>query len=165
MSKPTTKPELVSAAEKEYAALEKMLTGLTKEQITRSPNPDEWSVKDILAHLHEWQQMFFRWYDAGLRGEIPAVPAEGYKWSQLPALNQHVYETYRDLPLEEVLRLFRESHLRTMVLLESLPEPDLFTRGKYAWMNQNPLSAYFNANTAAHYRWARVEIRERLKNQ
>ena len=27
-----------------------------------------WSVKDILAHLVEWQEMNLGWYAAGLRG-------------------------------------------------------------------------------------------------
>ncbi len=163
MPKPTTKSQLIEAAQKEYDILEKLIAPLTADQMTCPPAAGEWSIKDVLAHLYEWQQMFFRWYEAGVRGEMPAVPAEGYKWSQLPALNQHIYETYRDLPLEDALRQWRESHARTMALLESLPEADLFQRGKYPWMNQNPLSAYFNANMAAHYHWARGEIRLRVK--
>jgi hypothetical protein len=163
MSRPLNKAQLIEAGQKEYAALEKLIAPLTPGQMTRPPAPDEWSIKDVLAHLHEWQQMFFRWYDAGLRGEKPAVPAEGYKWSQLPALNRHIYETYRDLPLAEVLRLFRESHKQTMELIASLREEDLLTPGRWPWMNQNPLIAYLNANAGSHYRWARGEIRARIK--
>lgn len=163
MPKPTTKSKLIEDTKKEYTALEKRIALLSADQMACPPAVGEWSIKDVIAHLYEWQQMFFRWYEAGLRGETPAVPAEGYKWSQLPALNHHIYETYRDLPLEETLRLFRESHTKTMLLLESLPEEELFRRGKYAWMNQNSLAAYINANAGAHYRWARAEIRERLE--
>ncbi len=163
MPRPVSKSQLIEAAEKEYTALEKLLAPLNADQMTCSPAPGEWSIKDVIAHLYEWQQMFFRWYAAGLRGEIPAVPAEGYKWSQLPALNHHIYETYRGLPLEDALRLFRGSHRQTIALIESLTEADLFMRGKYPWMNQNQLSAYFHANTGAHYLWARGEIRKRLK--
>jgi hypothetical protein len=39
----------------------------------------QWSVKDTLAHLYEWKQMFFTWYESGLRGENPVLPAPGYK--------------------------------------------------------------------------------------
>ena len=165
MPKPTTKSQLIEAAQKEYDALEKLIAPLTVDQMTHPPAAGEWSIKDVLAHLYEWQQMFFRWYEAGLRGEMPAVPAEGYKWSQLPALNQHIYETYRDLPLDKALRLLCQSHAKTMSLLESLPEADLFQRGKYPWMNQNSLAAFINANAGAHYRWARAEIRTRLKTK
>jgi hypothetical protein len=102
--------------------------------------------------------MFFRWYEAGLRAETPAVPAPGYKWSQLPTLNQAIYEEYRDLPLEEVLSLFRESHQKTVKLIESLSESDLTIPGLYKWMNQNALMVYINANTGSHYRWAVTNI-------
>ncbi len=149
MSRPIIKAQLIAASEKEYAALEKLLASLTPDQMIRPPALGEWSVKDVLAHLYEWQQMFFHWYQTGLRGEKPAVPAEGYKWSQLPALNQHIYETYRDLPLDDIQHLFRESHKKTITLVESLPETDLFTRGKYAWMNQNMLASYLHANWRA----------------
>jgi hypothetical protein len=122
-----------------------------------------WSVKDVLAHLYEWQQMFFRWYEAGLRGEKPAIPAEGYKWSQLPALNRWIYERYQDLPLEEARRLLQESHLRTVAFIEGLPEEQLNTPGLYPWMNKNTLGAYLRANAGSHYRWARTELRKAIK--
>jgi hypothetical protein len=163
MARPLNKTQLLDAAQNEYQKLEKYLSTLTPGQMITPPAPGEWSAKDILAHLYEWQQMFFRWYEAGLRGESPTVPADGYKWSQLPALNQRIYETYRDAPLEEVLKLFRSSHRKTMDLVAALPEADLFTPGRWSWMNQNTLSAYINANTGAHYRWARTEIRARIK--
>jgi hypothetical protein len=43
----------------------------------------EWSAKDVLAHLTEWEQMVLGWYHAGLAGETPALPAPGFKWSEL----------------------------------------------------------------------------------
>ena len=40
----------------------------------------------------------------------PQTPAAGYKWFQLPALNQQIYERYRDRPLEEILAKACASH-------------------------------------------------------
>jgi hypothetical protein len=154
MSHPLNKPQLFAAIQKEYTALEKFLAPLTAEQMAFAPAPGAWAVKDILAHLYEWQQMFFNWYEGGRRGENPAVPAPRYKWSQLPALNQHIYEKHQHLTPEQVLTLFRESHQKTVQFIENLSEADLTTPGLYKWMNQNTLMAYLNANTAAHYVWA-----------
>jgi hypothetical protein len=144
----------LTAIDKEYTALEKFLAPLTPEQLVFAPVPGAWAVKDILAHLYEWQQMFFRWYEAGLRDEMPATPAPGYKWSQLPALNRAIYEKYRSLTPHESLCLFRESHQKTVQFIETLPEADLTTPGLYKWMNQNTLMAYLNSVTSAHYAWA-----------
>ena len=163
MSRPTNKSELLAAARKEFAALEKLLAPLTSDQLSAAPAPGEWAIKDILAHLHAWQQMFFSWYESGLRGETPAVPAPGFKWSQLPALNQSIYEQHRRLPLEQVLASLRESHRRTLDLIADLPDQDLTAPGLYGWMNRNTLLAYLHANTDAHYAWAIKDIRKILR--
>jgi hypothetical protein len=69
--------------------------------------------------------MFFHWYEAGRRGETPHTPAEGFKWSQLPALNQQIYEQYKNWPLEKVFEAFRASHRRAVELIQSSPRSRL----------------------------------------
>jgi hypothetical protein len=164
MSRPLNKTQLLDAAQKEYQKLAKYLSPLTPEQTTMQPVPGAWSVKDFLAHLYEWQQMFLCWYEAGLRSETPAVPAPGFKWSQLPALNQAIYEKYCLLPLEEVLGMFNASHLYTVQFMEDASTVDLTTPGLYPWMNQNTLIAYLNSITAAHYMWALKESKKAVRS-
>lgn len=165
MPKPTTKPHLLAESQAEYGALERLLTPLSPEQMLQPGAIGDWSVKDVLAHLYEWQQMFFGWYEAGLRGETPALPGRGYKWNQLPALNQEIYTAYHGAALKDVLAKFRASHERTLALVESLPEADLFTPGRFAWSGKHSLATFISANTASHYRWARTAIRKKLKPQ
>ena len=165
MPRPFTKAQILSESRKEHDALDQLLETLTPEQMTCPGVLGEWSVKDVLAHLYEWEQMVLRWYEAGKRGETPAVPSEDYKWSQLPALNQHIFETYRDQPLNEMLAMYRESHRKVMETIERLSEEDLFAPGLYPWMNKNALASYLTSCTSSHYRWARTEIRKGLKKQ
>jgi hypothetical protein len=89
MTKPTTKNEIIEAAQTEHAALEKLLTTLTPEQMTQSKSAatDDWSAKDVLAHLIEWEGMVMKWYETGTKGKVPAVPSEEYNWAKLPQLN------------------------------------------------------------------------------
>lgn len=165
MPKPATKKELLDAAQKEYAALENFIATYTYEELTAPGALGDWSVKDVLAHLFEWQNLLFGWYNTGLRGETPAVPAVGYKWNDMPLLNQHIQQKYSDATLDDVIQTFRASHTRTMEFIASLSEADLFTPGKYPWMNRNTLAAYCNSCAGAHYRWARTDMRrERIKN-
>ncbi|MCG2785587.1 MAG: ClbS/DfsB family four-helix bundle protein [Anaerolineae bacterium] len=160
MSRPLNKAQLLASAQKEYAKLEKFLASLMPEQLAFSAAPGAWAVKDVLAHLYEWQQMLFTWYETGLRGETPAVPAPGYKWSQLPALNQAIYERHQQLSAGEALDLFRESHQKTIQFIENLSDADLSTPGLFGWMNNNTLMAYLNSVTAAHYVWALKEAKK-----
>ena len=107
--------------------------------------------------------MVLGWLAATERGETPHVPAEGYKWNQLPALNEEIRKKHAPLSLKEVLKMYRESHQQTMETIEGFSEETLFTRGLHPWMNKNHLAAYFTSSTSSHYRWARKEIKKGLR--
>lgn len=163
MPKPASKTELLNAIVQERQALERLLAGLSPEQMLLPGALGEWSVKDVLAHLVEWEQMFLGWLAAGQRGETPALPAEGYNWRQLGELNQKIYEQYRAAPLDEILALFKTSFAQVCALLESLSEADLVTPGRPAWTGKHILIGFADANTANHYRWARQGLAKGLK--
>ncbi len=162
MPRPHTKALILSESEKEHAALEQFLSTLTPELMVRPGVVGAWSAKDVLAHLYEWEQMAMGWLAAGRRGETPHVPAEGYKWNQLPALNEHIRQKHAERSLDEVLAMFRESYRRITETITALSEETLFTAGLYPWMNKNTLAAYFVSATSSHYRWARKELRKGL---
>ena len=164
MPRPTNKPDLLSAIEKERSALEASIEALSPNQLMVPGVVGEWSVKDVLAHLVEWEQMVLGWYRAGLQNEVPSLPAPGFKWNQTPQLNQMIYEKYRKRPLEDVLALFRSSHREILEVIQGLSNDDLFTPGVFAWTKKNTMGTYFVSATSSHYLWARKEIRKGLKN-
>lgn len=163
MPKPTTRQQLLAQSQAEFDALEKLLVSFDPAACEQPGVMGDWSVKDVLAHLHEWQQMFFGWYQAGLRGETPPLPGRGYKWNQLAALNHEIYLAYRDSPLDEVVGKWRTSHRQMLDLVQSLPEEDLFTPARFAWTGKHNLAGFISANTGDHYRWAREGLRKALK--
>lgn len=158
MPRPTSKTELQAAIARERGALDTYLETVTAEQMGEPGIVGEWSPKDVLAHLVAWEQMCLGWYRAGLRGELPALPAPGFKWNQTPALNQQIYEQYRDLPLTEILILYADSFTEITDLIEELPNDLLFTPGQYSWTGKNTMGTYFVSATSSHYLWARKEI-------
>ncbi len=163
MPRPHTKELLLSESHKERDKLEGFLSTLTPDQMIQSGIVGDWSVKDVFAHLYEWEQMVLGWLAAGQRGDRPHVPAEGYKWNQLPALNEEIRRKHDHRSLEEVQIMFGESYQLTIQTIEGLSEEILFTSGLYPWMNKNTLAAYFTSCTSSHYRWALKEIRKGLR--
>jgi hypothetical protein len=163
MPRSFTKAQLLDNARFEHAALERLLEKLSPDDMVHPGILGDWSVKDILAHLIEWEQMALGWVETGLSEKTPAIPAQGFKWNQLPALNQHIYEKHRDRPLVEILEQFHSSYQQILASIEGFSEESLFTRGYYAWAGNNALAAYFNSATASHYLWARKEIQKGLK--
>jgi len=165
MPRPQEKFQLITESRDEYQALESFLAKLDPQQRTEPSILGEWSVKDVLAHLYEWQQMFFGWYETGLRGETPLTPAEGFKWNQLPALNRKIYEKHRETPLDQAMEFLRESHQKMMTLIESLSHEEIFTPGYFPWTKTGSLMSYIRANAGNHYRWARTGMRKGLKKK
>jgi len=163
MPRPTTKQQLLEAIDIERTALEGLLAELSPEQMTQPGVVGDWSVKDVLAHLIEWEHMVFRWHSMGLQGKIPITPAEGFNWSQLPELNQQIYERYCSISLAEIKREFKSSFKKMLKTIQGLSDEDLFTRGRYAWTKNNTLGTYFVSCTSSHYHWARTEIKRGLK--
>jgi hypothetical protein len=165
MPRPTSKKELLAAMQGEHEALEKVLDGLTPEQMLATSPDTGWSTKDVLAHLLAWERMCLEWYQTGLRGEMPFLPAEGFNWAQLPALNNRIFEDNRECPLEEILKACRASYQVMLKTVQEISEADLFGPGRYAWTKKNTLAAYFIGATSSHYNWARKEVRQCLKGR
>ena len=69
MPKPKTKTELLDAAEAQYAKLDSLIEGMSSDDqhthfdpsITQIGKEAHWArdknLRDVLAHLHEWQSM------------------------------------------------------------------------------------------------------------
>jgi hypothetical protein len=160
MTKHTTKAGLMEDIRVQRRRLEKNLAGLSPEEMTQ-PIIDDWTAKDILAHLIDWEQRFIGWYEAGLRGETPETPAPGLTWRQLDVLNQRIYEKHKDKPLEEIQARFAASYEMIVELLEDMSEEDLFTPGRYNWLNGDCLANWAAANTCNHYYWAKTQLHKR----
>lgn len=163
MPRPTTKSQLLSEIEKERTALENYLATLPDDRKVAPGVVGAWSVKDVLAHLLEWERMCLRWCQAGKENRVPHLPAEGFKWNQMPQLNQQIYEHYREMPLTEVLEQFETIHRDMMQMIETMTEVAMCTPGYYAWTNKNAVLTYLVSATSSHFRWARTEIRKGLK--
>jgi hypothetical protein len=165
MPRLVSKAALLVEGAREHEALVQLLSTLPPDAMDEAGIVGSWSVREVLAHLVEWQAMVLRWIAAGERGETPHVPAEGYTWRQLPALNEAIRLRYAGHALDDVLAMWRTSHAETMRAIEGVPEAALFEPGLYPWMNQNTLAAYFTSVTASHDRWARTEIRKGMRGR
>jgi hypothetical protein len=124
---------------------------------------DRWTIKDLFAHLTEWEQMFLRWHREGLAGGSPALPAPGFNWGQTPALNLSIWRKHSSRSLRSVLRGFATSYREIHALAASLSEDQLLTPGYLAWTGRLPLASYLGPNSCSHYRTASKILKRWLK--
>ena len=126
---------------------------------------DGWTIKDLFAHLTEWEQMFLGWYRQGQLDEQPALPAEGYKWNQLPELNRAIWRKHKSRSWKDVRDGFDRSYQEILSLAEDLTERQLLAPGHFPWTKQHPLTSYLAPNTCSHYRTATKILKRWLRQR
>ena len=165
MPRPTSKTDLLETMTVEYQKLQALLQPLNESRMTQAGVCGDWSIKDMLGHLTEWQRMVLSWYQDGAAGKDVKTPAPDLKWSEIPILNQRIYEQYRDVPLADMRQQLEASHAATRQVLEGIPDEALVTPRFYRWTNTSTLLSYFVSCTSSHYHWACTEIRKWLRAQ
>lgn len=160
----SSKNDLLERISQEHKVLVELVDSIPKrEQTSAGVWGDDWTVKDLLAHLTEWEQMFLGWYRTGKRGQEPNLPAEGYKWNQTPALNQAIWAKHSKSSGAKVRRQFDASFEEIYSLAKKLTQKELLTPGHFPWTKKHPLTTYLGANTCSHYRVATKILKRWLK--
>jgi hypothetical protein len=165
MGRPTSRTELLAAAEQEFDRLWDTVDALPPSDREAPGACDSWSVKDILAHLDAWDRMWLHWERAGVRGEPTSMPAEGFTWAQTPALNERIRADTAGARWDEVSERLRDSHSRIMTVLSGYSDEDLFAKRRYRWTGSTSVGSYAVSATSSHYAWASGLIRRWLRDR
>ena len=158
------KGELLKDIQVEHRRLEKTIASASEEQLLQSGAVGEWSVKDVLAHLAEWERLFLDWYRSGIEGSSPTIQPAGMGKKSIDLLNQEFYFRNRTRPLSEVMADFNASYQDVFLTVQAIPETDMFTPERFAWTGKLLLADYIAANTCSHYYWANGKIRSFVKS-
>jgi uncharacterized protein (TIGR03083 family) len=159
LTKYTHRDELLKDIQAERRRLEKLLASLSEEQLLLPGAVGDWSVKDVLAHLVEWERLLLDWYRCGIEGSSPVIRPVGMGRTMIDQLNQGFYERNRLRPLPEVRADFKVSYQKILRTMQAIPEEEMFTPGRFAWTGKLVLADYIAANTCSHYRWASGKIK------
>lgn len=165
MPRPKTKQELLKLSELNFKKLNEFIDNLPEERQNAEFRAGTMNrnIRDVLGHLHEWHLMMERWYTEGMKGEKPAIPAEGYTWKTTPDLNRKIWEKYRDHDLNEIRKKFENTHSRIYSIIEKHSNEELFEKKRYKWTGTTSLGAYLISATSSHYDWALKLIKKGLK--
>ncbi len=153
-----SKAQIVKRLHAERRRLEQNLARIKCDEMLQPGVVGEWSVKDVLAHLADWQARMSPWMAAARRGEPVETPEPGLTWKQLDVLNQRIYEAHRDQSLAEVLAYFHVTYREFMEMVEAMPEGEMLKPGRYAFTGQGAIYDWLSA-FAAHDLWGKRHIR------
>ncbi|MEU1973335.1 ClbS/DfsB family four-helix bundle protein [Microbacterium sp. NPDC019599] len=119
-------------------------------------------VRDVLAHLLAWHLLLEGWYEEGMIGGSPAIPADGYTWRQLDALNVVLRDDWQHASIQDVERRLDASHAGLQRLIAALSDEELFDAATYTWTRGSKLGEFCLECGGNHYVWARGVIADGL---
>jgi hypothetical protein len=157
VAKPASKSRIIKRLGIERKRLEQFLSTLSRVDMLAPGVVGEWSVKDVLAHLADWEAHMSIWMNAARGGDPVEQPDPGLTWRQLDLFNDRVYEAHRDQPLDEVLAYFHEAHRQFMELVDAMPEAEMLTLGAYPFLGKDTIYKWLVAY-ADHDAWGKKEI-------
>lgn len=115
------------------------------------------SVSDLIAYQIGWGKCLIRWYEAGIKGEQPEMPGDGFsKWDYV-AIARHFYQKYSYDASIQQLKVFQE--IVALILEITQKEQrigNLDQEGIWPWCTLSsgkkwPLSKWIQVNTASPY--------------
>ena len=159
---PQNMPELLSAVEKEWKELWRIVERLTQEQMT-APDAGGWSPKDNLAHLAEWVKILMGYHmDRRPAHEVMGVPVEVTKDWDMEVLNPVLFERNRGRSTSEVVGELKRVYSDLMLKLRSMRFEDLMQPRHADDPARQPLLDWILGDTTEHFAEHRATIEKAL---
>ena len=167
MPRPTTKPQLLEAAETTYQKLTKLIASFTpEEQEATFPFEDrDRNIKDVLTHLYERHQLLLQREQANMKGEKRDFLLEGYTWKTYPQMNIKFREKHQKTGLNEAKQMLERSHQQALEMMKHHTDEELFTKKYYTRTGTTSLGGYCISATSSHYDWAMKKIKRYQKEK
>ncbi|MCL2703054.1 MAG: ClbS/DfsB family four-helix bundle protein [Defluviitaleaceae bacterium] len=176
MPRPTTKSDLIEAANEGFKKLRKLIDSMTDEEQnapidfgdTLNKKEAHWArdknLRDILTHLYEWHKLLLNWVKANQSGDVKPFIPEPYNWKTYGVMNIDViWKKHQNTSYSKSKEMLNESHAEVIKLIEAFTNDELFAKKAFAWVGGSALGSYCVSVTASHYEWAMKKIKMQIK--
>jgi len=165
MARPKSKQELISLSNNNFKKLKELVihSSDTNKELVFPEGMMNRNVRDVLAHLHHWHLMMLEWYQVGMSGEQPSMPAKGYTWKTTPALNRQIWKDYQTVTLENIQQELNDSFENIQHIMHQHSDEELFEKKRYSWTGSTSLGSYLVSVSSSHYDWAFKLIKKAMK--
>jgi len=106
---------------------------------------EEWTRKDVIAHLEAWERRVVELFERLRHGEMP--PDSG----DTDQLNARLHATDRFRPLEDVFAGEAAAWQQLIAMVETATDEELFDPERFAWTEGDPFVGWVRANANEHF--------------
>lgn len=114
--------KLLKRLDTAWAAFKESYAGLPDARLLEPGVMEDWSVKDILAHVTTWEEEALKHLPLIVKG---GRPPRYVTYGGIDAFNARMTEQKRSLSLSDIRRQLHETHRRLVDFLRSAPEDQL----------------------------------------
>ena len=144
-----TKPTFLAEIRASHEPLEAAIGALADDAWTEPlADMDGWTRKDALAHVGWWTDHSARVVTALIAGEVPYAQDPDF---DIDAQNRSILEEFRDRDAAEVRAYESGAFERLVAALEAASDEDLFTAGRFPWLEEETLAAAVEWDSTKHY--------------
>jgi hypothetical protein len=140
------KSTLLNNIRTKQAELDELLSSLSEEQMTTPGVNGEWSIKDILAHMVEWQHVLLKRLHAAIYGGEPGIAMD----YSIDETNEQFYQKNRERSLADVQADYKQSYQRILEGIEKLSDEDLNDPHRFSWWDGEPFWKSVAGDTYEH---------------
>ena len=165
MPRPTSKSDLIQAANDQFAKLWTLIDEMSDEEKSADivPNERDKNVRDVLVHLYEWHCLLLNWIRSNTnRNPAPFLPVP-YNWKTYPQMNVVFWEKHQNTSYTNAETMLKKTHKEVLALIETFSNEALFSKGTFDWTGTTTLGSYCVSATSSHYDWAIKDIKKALK--
>ena len=145
------KQQLLNKLDRAWEAFNESYAGLTDEQLLEPGVTEDWSVKDILAHVSWWEEEALKHLPHILEGIRP--PRYSILYGGIDAFNSQMTERKRGLTLSEVRKQLGETHLKLIEYLQNVPEEQFTSETRFRRRLRLDTYSHYPIHTQAIHRW------------
>lgn len=127
-----------------YEEEQKLYARLDENERSSTGNLEQWSAKDIMAHIAAWKEYTVSDITAALRGKNPEVRGD------LDRINAAIYEENRNKSWEDILTHLERVYKSSIECVRAVPHEKMIDPNTLPWQEGRPLWRIIGGNGYIH---------------
>lgn len=151
-----TKAEILARLEDGRRTLLAALEGLSEKELTDVAVVDDWTVRDLVAHILAWEEVALQRLDLIESGHASQI--QWFQAEEVDAQNARFHEATRSLVLDEVSRRLADTLAPILDRVQAMTEEQLNVEDTIDTRTWLPRSTYLHEeeHAAQIVRWRRA---------
>jgi hypothetical protein len=145
------KEQVIAKLENAWSDFRESYAGMDDTRLLEPGVIEDWSVKDLMAHVSWWEEEALKYLPYALEGKRP--PRYKDQYGGIDAFNAKMTELKRGLSLGEVRRYMADTHNKLLAYLQTIPEEPFKTETRFRHRLRMDTFSHYPVHTEAILEW------------